>query len=400
MKHSYFSNLLISFIFFFMFSFTSTTAFSQCPGGGVPTGVAYDTTVSTGSGNYLTEFKFPKIDPQTAMLTCVKLCLTITGQVSMFLENNVNSSAIYNIDYSRVDTLTGTGLNSPLTNQITVSYGPYNLAASDGVPLSGPDFVNIGPDTILQSVSICRTLTDSLDLSLFYGTDSVAYTYKINAGATVTGSGDYLFSVATTGTVNYKLEYCTCPVSSLPLNVHAFSAKKITANKAELKWSGVNDPNGHYHYEAEVSRNGHNFSTAGSLAKHDHTNNMSYSYVYTSPNNEEAGVYFFRIKQVYSNGYTRFSEIRSVNLESAVFPKFSINPNPTNGIVGIKFDNNQGGKMIIQVFNTHGQKVVQKEVVVSGSSYQQIVTLQSGVYWLRLTDVTSHLSCVNQLFIK
>jgi len=37
---------------------------------------------------------------------------------------------------------------------------------------------------------------------------------------------------------------------------------------------------------------------------------------------------------------------------------------------------------------------------VTGSSYQQVATLQSGIYWLRLTDVTSQLSSVNQLFIK
>jgi hypothetical protein len=112
------------------------------------------------------------------------------------------------------------------------------------------------------------------------------------------------------------------------------------------------------------------------------------------------GAFFFRIKQVYSNGVTYYSAVKQVNLDGSKLPKFIIYPNPSDGIVGIKFDNNESGKMLIQVFNSHGQKVVQKEIVASGSSYQQIATLQSGVYWLKLTDVTSQLSSVNQLFIK
>ncbi len=375
-----------------------SNALAQCPHGYVPSGVAFDTTVSTGSGNYATQFSFPKIDPQNGMVICVKLCLTITGRVSMFLENNVTSPAIYNINYNRKDTLDGPGLSSPLSNQVTVSYGPYNLAASDGTPFSGPDFQSIGPDTVLQSVSICHTITDSTDLSQFYGLDSVTYNYSINAGASVTGSGDYLFSVATTGTVNYKLEYCICPIVVLPLNVHDFFAKKVEATKAELKWTGVEDVENSYRYEIELSKDGHHFSSVGTVQKNASINNV-YKYVYHSQDNMP-GVRFFRIKQVYSNGYTRFSEIRTVELERSPIPKFSIYPNPSNGIVGIKFDNIPGGQMLVQVFNTQGQIVMKKEVATSGLPFWQMEPLQRGVYWMKMTDTQSRLSCVNQLIIK
>jgi Secretion system C-terminal sorting domain len=383
-------------ILFMLCHFLNVNA--QCPHGYVPSGVAFDSTVSTGSGNYATQFSFPKIDPQNGMVICVKLCLTITGRVSMFLENNVTSSAIYNINYKRKDTLTGPGLSSPLTNQVTVAYGPYNLAATDGVPLSGPDFQSIGPDTVLNSVSICHTITDSVDLSQFYGSDSVTYTYSINAGATVTGSGDYLFSVGTQGTVNYKLEYCICPIVTLPLNVHDFFAKKIGADEAELKWTGVEDPEYNYKYEVELSRDGHHFSSIGVVAQDASINNV-YKYIY-SPEDNKAGMHFFRIKQVYSNGYSRFSEIRPVELASSIVPKFSIYPNPSNGIVGIKFDNIPGGQMLLEIINTHGQTVLKKEVAVMSSTYLQMTSLQKGVYWLRMTNIKNELSSVNQLIIK
>src|SRR5271169_7130366 len=144
----FYPKFILKLLFIFIVLSYSNRLLAQCPGGYVSGAVAYDTTVSTGSGNYLTQFSFPKFNPQNGMVTCVKLCLTITGRVSMLLENNVNSPATYNINYKRKDTLTGPGLSSPLANQISVNYGPYTLATSDGIPFSGPDFISIGPDTV------------------------------------------------------------------------------------------------------------------------------------------------------------------------------------------------------------------------------------------------------------
>ena len=111
-------------------------------------------------------------------------------------------------------------------------------------------------------------------------------------------------------------------------------------------------------------------------------------------------MFFFRVKQVYSNGYTRFSSVKQVYLENSLLAKFTVFPNPSAGIVGIKFDNIESGKMTLQVFNSRGQKVMQKDILVAGSSYQQLGTLESGVYWLRLTDEKNRLAFVNQLLIK
>jgi hypothetical protein len=394
MKHVYLKLIIISAV---LIIFSSTVCYAQCPWGFVASGVAYDTTVTTGSGNYSTQFKFPKFDPQNGMVVCVKLCVTITGRVSMYLENNVTAPTTYNISYYRNDTLSGPALSSPLTSYVFAGYGPYDLAASDGVPFSGPDFMSIGPDTILQAVSMCRTITDTADLSQFYGLDSVTYNYSINANAIVTGSGDYLFSVATTGIVNYRLEYCYCPAWILPVNVHQFDLNKKANDKVELRWTGSDDGSTNYHYEIEVSNDGHNFSSVGSVQKNSTTDNYDYLYAVGAGNR---GVYFFRIKQIWTNGYTRFSEVKSMALEKSTLPGYTIYPNPSSGIVGIKFDNILSGKILVLISNAQGQTVTRKEIEVSGPSYRQIATLPRGVYWLKMTDVTSHLSCVNQLFIK
>lgn len=399
MKHVYFRLFSVTALILFLV-LTGNVGYAQCSGGQSGGQTAYDTTIATPEGINTMQIKFPKFDPLNGMVTCVKLCVTITGVVdSVSVENNSASPQTANVYYIRTDQITGPGLVSPLSNSINYHYGPYALGATDGIIASGPDFMSISHDTVLNAVSVCRTLNDSTTLAQFYGSDSVTYTYDISAFTSITCTGgNYNSSISTSAFVNFHFEYCTCPPILLPLNVGDFTVTKLTADKAELKWTGYDDPFTNYHYEVEVSRNGRNFITVGSVQKNT-TNNDVYKSVYHSAAGEK-GVYFFRIKQVYSSGYSRFSNIRQVILENSDFPRFTLYPNPTNRIVGIKFDNIYTGHLNIQIYNTQGQTMVKKEMVVSGASYLQVASLESGVYWLRVTDMKTEKSCVNQLLIK
>ena len=185
----------------------------------------------------------------------------------------------------------------------------------------------------------------------------------------------------------------------LPLNIRNFDVSKLTSSKAELKWHGFDDPFADYHYEVELSKNTDGFVSIGSFPKNTHSASSTYSMLFEASNGE-SGLHFFRVKQVYKNGYVRYSNTRQVMLEKSGPIKFSLYPNPSDGIVGIKFDNNYEGQFNIQIYNTQGQVVMKKDVVVSNSSYIKVADLRSGVYWLRLTDKKSQMTCVNQLFIK
>src|SRR5690606_6895027 len=145
-------------------------------------------TVATGSGNYQTLLTFPKFHPDSGMVTCVRLIMTITGVARLNLENYVNAATSYNATYTRRDTTSGPGLNSPLTQNVNNNYGPFNLAANDFVDFSGPDFATTGTDTVLKGATVIRTITDvNVIAEHFYGIDSVSYRYAIKAGATLTG---------------------------------------------------------------------------------------------------------------------------------------------------------------------------------------------------------------------
>ena len=58
------------------------------------------------------------------------------------------------------------------------------------------------------------------------------------------------------------------------------------------------------------------------------------------------------------------------------------------------------GILCIRVSIVQGQTVVSKDMTVAGTDYKQIATLQRGMYWMKITDVTSGETVVNQLLIK
>ncbi|MEI9910139.1 MAG: T9SS type A sorting domain-containing protein [Bacteroidota bacterium] len=204
--------------------------------------------------------------------------------------------------------------------------------------------------------------------------------------------------VLSSALVNFHFQYCTCPPVVLPLNIRQFNVTRLTADKAELKWSGYDEPFTNYYYEAEVSRDGVHFISIGVLPKNN-SGTDPYRIPYRAVNGE-TGTFYFRVKQVYPGGYSRYSNIKQVNLENSDFPGFTIYPNPSTGIVGIKFDNTSTGRYNIHIYNAQGQTMMKKDIAVAESSYVQVAALKSGVYWIKLTDVKSQLTRVNQLLIK
>jgi hypothetical protein len=75
-----------------------------------------------------------------------------------------------------------------------------------------------------------------------------------------------------------------------------------------------------------------------------------------------------------------------VVLENSASTKFSVYPNPSSGIVGIKFDNTLGGEFKALIYNTQGQMTVNKDIVITqGSSYRELARLLRGTL-VRLTE--------------
>ena len=371
---------------------------AQCPNGQPAGATAFDTTIRFATGATNMQVKFPKFDPQDGMLSCVRLVVTIIGVVdSVAMQNYSGSPQTANFYYDRSDYMTGPGLTPSISNAFNGHYGPQNMTAYDGTPNTGGDFYSISRDTVLMEVK-SRTLTDSLEISQFYGTDSVVYNYNINVStsAVITG-GSSSSLVLTSALVNFRFEYCTCPASTLPVGLKNFTVTKTGTNTAGLRWD-AEAGNDSYFYEIEVSRDGQHFSKAAVQEK-DGNSKASYSYVHSIKANEY-GRYYYRVKQRWPNGYSRYTEIKPVDFLNPLFASVSISPNPSNGIIGLKFIAVKPGEYKIEISNAAGQIVEKKTVQVAATDYKRITTLQKGMYYLKITEQASQSSLISQLVVQ
>jgi len=231
MKCLYKSSLYILLFLFAMLAAVQSSS-AQCPDGQPEGGTAYDTTILIPAGIVSKNVKFPQFDPQSGMVTCVRLCVTIKGIVdTVALQNFSSSGQVGSYTYDRTDEITGPGIGSPLNSTANLTFGPFPLTAYDGIAGAGSDFYSAGPDTVLTRV-LCHNISDSATIVQFYGTDSVAYDYDVDASAIgIVPGGSSSTLVLSSALVNFRFEYCTCPSAVLPLNVHAFDILRLDAGK-------------------------------------------------------------------------------------------------------------------------------------------------------------------------
>lgn len=401
MKHVYYRVAITLYLVITFILIVSSKSAAQCPNGYVPSGVAFDTTISFFSGRVFAELKFPKFDPQAGMVTCARLTMEMTATMEnlSFENRNFLISNTAEANFTREDTLSGPGLSSPLLNSESKTYGPYTLGPRDAVNNSGDDYIQVGPEEIFTK-SVTTIITNVADLADFYGAagDSLIYNYSVDSKTETSVTGNWVGGAETSGTITYRLEYCYCPIESLPVNAYDFKVKKISRDKAELSWRGAIDPS-EYYYEVEYSTDGSNFTSAGIVEKQT-SGSASIYYNYLFKKDDFNETYYFRIKQKFPNGKLLLTGTRSISFDELSIAGFSLYPNPSTGIIGIKFDKNITGNLLVVITNPQGQILYNRKIEISDNNYRQITVLQRGVYWVKVTDVAGQKSYVSQLFIK
>src|SRR5687768_580597 len=113
--------------------FIGHRSMAQCANGGTPGTTAYDTTIRFPTGATNMKVKFPRFNPATGMVSCVKLVVTIIGIVdTVAMQNYSGSPQTATLSYDRTDNMVGPGLSPSISNSYDGDFGPYNLAAYDG----------------------------------------------------------------------------------------------------------------------------------------------------------------------------------------------------------------------------------------------------------------------------
>jgi Secretion system C-terminal sorting domain len=370
--------LLIRLTWIAMLSILQTQAKAQCDSSAQY--LTYDS-VLIGSSNDYYNFSFPKFDATIGTLVDVTFTSKVTLNFSFTLENREPSTLNYRVRLVRDHEISSPSLMTPLTDSRSVTYGFFRLEGDNGIPGSGPDFVqrqNLQP---LLNYTVNQSVYNTAD---FMGTDSVNIDYFSMASSYAMGSLNNTYTSTANDTLQLIMSYKYCPTSQLAsdiTNVIAYKKDKFSY----IKWNGVNESENRIYY-VQRKVDGRDFVNIHKV-KADKKLEGRYEYSYKSE--QDKGKVQFRIVAVEKNGTTSVSRIRMVDYGNELTTERTMKlfPNPTSSSAQLMFSNTTRGDYDVQLMTITGQLIKQyqfKNVLMARINEQN--ELRKGTYMIRVIN--------------
>ncbi len=179
--------------------------------------------------------------------------------------------------------------------------------------------------------------------------------------------------------------YTTIPFVT-PVKFTSFSATKKD-NSASLLWQITNEDVNVASYEVERSDNGVSFTKVATIAP---KNNGAISNAYTLLDNlssvQNAGIVYYRIKQIDKDGRLTYSDIRSVRISSNGIA-IGVYPNPVKNTANLTLDLTEDANVIVNVLDIAGKEVKRINInAVKGLNVKPInmTSFASGSYLIKV----------------
>jgi hypothetical protein len=167
----------------------------------------------------------------------------------------------------------------------------------------------------------------------------------------------------------------------LPVKFLTFDARKQPNNDVLVLWRTVDEFNID-RYEIEVARNTRdyqsgNFVKIGVVASRGNTTTPQ-DYNFTDVENFKAGVRYYRLKIVESDGRFHYSNIHPIVFTDKI--TWTIYPNPSNGIFNLAFQQNPGDMMSVKVYDAIGKMIQQYQLISDGFVQKLAIDLHQPKY--------------------
>jgi hypothetical protein len=230
------------------------------------------------------------------------------------------------------------------------------------------------------------------DLSPDGGPNAFMYWYvQVNGAGAITDDTEKFFGTVTIPPTNGGSAAPSFvplqPFSLLPVKFLGFTAIKNN-NNAILNWQVENEDINTARYEVEISTSGVNFEKIASL---NPLNNGRSSNVYSFTKENlsalrNAGVIYFRIKQIDRDGKFVYTQIRSIRLDGKSFSAAAF-PNPLKDLTKLTIDLAQDETISIQVTDVLGKQLSNVQLQgVKGPNFRDINLgkYSNGTYMIKI----------------
>ncbi len=379
----------VQYILALMILYLPVQASAQCTcSDGSPALTMVETYDEYFPNNIPTGFNVPQFSPSLGTLVCVNAKIYLTSVIRFRLENNASIPVDYTIRYVRFDTLSGPGISPDVTGLVLKSYGVFPLAASDGVPGSGPDLVVTPRDTVYNNVLYQATTSN---VAPYLGSGSVTFFYSSGVPTYAVGNDHYTLELAPINYLNFELTYSYCPNVVLASNIKNFSAALLDKNSVSLKWTSLNESKNSL-YEIQISQDGKQFKSVGTTgAQSVDGSSAKYSYQYNVDKSVNGKLYF-RVRQ---SAGSEYSEIKMVTLMSDHTRKLAIYPNPVIRNLVLDFDVPVSGDYQVLLTNQIGQVVYGTKIKMNNSNTMQLFINDPpapGIYYIRALNLSTNKS--------
>lgn len=267
-----------------------------------------------------------------------------------------------------------------------------NINTNQTITSTWKTYINNGPETLgeedvvvdqqLAGITIAPGETYTSDPRLWTGSD-------LPPGS----NADLIVEVTTVGLPNSQLADAPNPCAPLPVALRSLTAVRHKQQVA-LKWETLSEQN---NQGFRVQRNSRGiWETVSFVPSQARDGNSTEPLTYTCQDlNEEKGVTQYRLQQVDIDGKATYSPVRSVRGIGQP-TRTIVYPNPSgNGKVNVVFDDGEAKNVVVSDMNG---RVVRRY----GSIANNLVVegLERGMYYIRITDLSTAASTVEKVLIK